>query len=60
MGCAEENTSGAWFTLRDRPGVSVSDRGKRGPSGDMQRPADVDSLPLGALGGFFVVLGAFW
>jgi hypothetical protein len=40
MGRAEENTTGGWFTLFDRPGVSVSDRGKLGPSGDKQRPAD--------------------
>jgi hypothetical protein len=39
-GLHPRNTTGTWFTLRDRPGVSVSDRGKLGPSGDMQRPAD--------------------
>jgi hypothetical protein len=51
-GLHPRNTTGTRFTLRDRPGVSVSDRGKMGPSGD-SNAHPIDSLPLGALGGCF-------
>lgn len=49
-GLHPRNTTGTRFTLRDRPGVSVSDRGKRGPSGESNAPP-IESLPPGALGG---------
>jgi hypothetical protein len=44
------NTTGTRYTLRDRPGVSVSDRGKLGPSGE-SNAQPIDSLPSGELAG---------
>jgi hypothetical protein len=34
MGRSEENTTGVWFTLHDRPDLFTRDPGKKGPSGD--------------------------
>ena len=53
MGCAEANTTGAWFTLRDRPALSAREPSKRGPSGDKQRPADRIAAPWVRWGGCF-------
>ena len=57
MGCSGEYTTGAWNTLRDRPGLSARDQGKRGPSGESNAPP-IESLPLGYAGGCFVVVNA--
>ena len=54
MGCSGEYTTGAWFTLRDRPGLSERDQGKRGPSGESNAPP-IESLPPGALEGVLMV-----
>jgi hypothetical protein len=51
-GLHPRNTTGTRFTLRDRPGVSVSDRGKRGPSGESNAPP-IESLPSGCARGCF-------
>jgi len=51
-GLHPRNTTGARFTLRDRPGVSVSDRGKMGPSGE-SNAHPIESLPSGCASGCF-------
>jgi hypothetical protein len=50
-GLHPRNTTGVWNTLHDRPGVSMSDRGKLGPSGE-QRPAEL-IVASGCAGGCF-------
>lgn len=51
-GLHPRNTTGTRFTLRDRPGVSVSDRGKMGPSGE-SNAHPIESLPSGCASGCF-------
>lgn len=54
-GLHPRNTTGTRFTLRDRPGVSVSDRGKMGPRGE-SNAHPIESLPSGCASGCFDVV----
>ena len=55
-GLHPRNTTGAWFTLRDRPDLSVRDRGKLGPSGESN--AQPNGIAASGCAGVFCVCEA--